>query len=259
MKRNNIPSIMESDNSTLVVGDVHVAQGQNLERADWLGRAITELNPTRVVFIGDLMTFDCFSNWDKDKRKKMEGRRYIKEIEKGREFISRMYDHAPNWKGDIILTEGNHEDRVSRYLDYNPELDGALDYQKDLGIKDEWTIIPYKEYYNVQGVAFTHIPISEAGKPLGGKYVCHRALELHQGSVVFGHTHKLQVAPLHRHGSPHLNQALNVGCYFSHIDEYALGSVTSYWRGLVLVDHYKHGRFGWMPFSMGKLKQRYRN
>jgi hypothetical protein len=235
---------------------VHIAQGQNVRRADWLGAAIKDLKPQRVVFIGDFMSFDCFSAWDKDKRKKMEGRRYSKEIEKGVEFLERMDKASGNYKCDYVMTEGNHEERLVRYIDQYPELDGTLNYAEDIGMGD-YHITPYREYYKCAGVDYTHIPISEAGKPIGGKYVSHRALELHQGSTIFGHTHKLQTASIHRHGGRHLNQALNVGCFFEHIDDYAVGSVTSYWRGLVYIDHYKNGRFGWTPISMGKLRKEY--
>lgn len=249
--------LLGSDNGTLVVGDVHISAGQNVSRADLLGKAINILQPKRVLFIGDLMTFDCFSEWDKDKRKKMEGRRYSLEIAKGREFLERVRSHSRNHEPEdgYLLCEGNHEDRVRRYIDSNPELDGALNYLSDIGFHGR--VIPYKEYYKIAGVDFTHVPINEAGKPIGGKYAVHRALDLHEGSVVFGHTHKLATASMHRHGSAHLSQALNVGCFFEHIDEYAVGSVTSYWRGLVFVDHYKNGRFGWTPISMGKLKKQF--
>jgi len=249
-------SVLLSDYGVLAVGDVHIAQGQDVSRADLLGKTIRELKPKEVVFIGDFMTFDAFSNWDKDKRKLMENRRYEKEIAKGCEFIDRMKKHAGKYQPEYTFVEGNHEDRVSRYLDTKPELCGAINYRRDLGIQD-WKFVPYKEYTYIHGIGYTHIPISEAGKPIGGRYVSQKALDLHQGSVIFGHTHKLQTASVCRHGSPHLSQALNIGCFFNHVDAYAIGSVTSYWRGLVYIDHYKKGRFGWTPLSMGKLRQRY--
>lgn len=246
--------LLESNDLTLVVGDVHCAPKQDLSRATLLGKAIKELKPNRVVYIGDFLNFDSLSAWDKDKRKKMEGRRYQLDIESGHEFLDRvdreLDDYVPEW----IFIEGNHEDRLWRYLDGQPLFDGAVDYRKDLGI-NHWKHIPYKEHYLHKGVYFTHVPINEAGKPVTGASACARSLAIYQHSVIFGHTHKLASSSVHRHGASHLNQALNVGCYFDHIDDYALGSVTSYWRGLVLIDHYKTGRFNWSPISMGKLRQ----
>lgn len=246
--------LLKSDDLTLVVGDVHVSAGQDLSRGKLLGLAIADLRPNRVVFIGDLLTFDSLSAWDKDKRKKMEGRRYQKDIDAGKRFLGLMMDNGGKHCDDYILTEGNHENRLWRYLDVQPLFDGAVDYRKDLDI-EHWTHVPYKEHYVHRGVYFTHVPINEAGNPVGGDTACKRALSIYQHSVVFGHTHKLASVAVHRTGSAHLNQALNVGCFFEHIDDYALGSLTSYWRGIVLIDHYKTGRFNWSPISLGKLRK----
>jgi hypothetical protein len=248
--------LLRSDDLTLVVGDVHVSAGQDVSRGKLLGCAINDLRPDRVVFIGDLLTLDSLSAWDKDKRKKMEGRRYQKDIDAGKRFLANVYSSGGHKCKEYILTEGNHEDRLWRYLDGQPLFDGAVDYREDLGITDlGWKYVPYKEHYVYKGVYFTHVPINEAGRPVGGDSACKRALGIYQHSVVFGHTHKLASVAVHRTGSAHLNQALNVGCFFEHVDDYALGSLTSYWRGIVLLDHYKTGRFNWSPISLGKLRK----
>ena len=249
-------NLLKSNDLSLVIGDVHIAPGQSMDRARLLGMAINELEPNRVIFIGDFLNFDSLSAWDKDKRKKMEGRRYQKDIDSGKKFLETMDNKVISGDPEYIFIEGNHEDRLWRYLDGQPLFDGAIDYRVDLGIQ-EWKHIPYKEHYYHKGVYFTHVPINESGKPVSGPAACAKSLSIYQHSVVFGHTHKLASSSVHRHGSDHLNQSLNVGCYFDHIDDYALGSVTSYWRGIVLIDHYKYGRFNWNPISMGKLRQTY--
>lgn len=243
---------------TLVVGDVHVSPDQSLRRAAWLGKHIAACKPARVVFIGDFLTFDSLSAWDKDKRRNMEGRRYAKDIDSGREFLRTMLDAgvhgAPDTK--FILVEGNHENRLHRYLDNDPTFDGACDYVRDLGF--DWdVVVPYKESYTYRGVHFTHVPIAENGNPISGKFVASRALDVYGCPVVFGHTHKLNMACVHRKGTPHLQMAVNVGCYFEHIDEYAKGSQTSYWRGLVELDHYATCAFSVNTLRMGHLKKMY--
>lgn len=258
--------ILTADNKdlTLVVGDVHCGPGQNLRRADWLGWAIADIKPTRVLFIGDLITLDCLSAWDKDKRKKMEGRRYAKDIGAGKEFLSRMYAameeggyEEKDWP-EFILTEGNHEDRLWRYLDREPTFADHVDYRKDLGLNDRgWRVVRFKEDFKYKGVCYTHIPITAAGRPIARKDICSAALDTYGVSVVFGHTHRLASGQLHRKGTAHLQEALNVGCYFEHIDDYAKGSQTNYWRGLIVIDHYKNGRFGYRTIPMSELRMLY--
>lgn len=248
--------LFKSDDCTLVVGDTHIAPDQNLSRATILGKAIADIKPARVVFIGDLLTFDSLSAWDHDKRKKMEGRRYQKDIDSGRRFLDLMYKAMGNASPDFVLTEGNHEDRLWRYLDIDPIFAEKADYAVDLEI-DWWDIVPYKEYWYHKGVGFTHVPINGMGRPVTGDNACKSSVMLCNHSVIFGHTHKLSYSSLHRHGSRHLTQALNVGCYFEHIDEYAAGSMHSYWRGLVVIDHFNTGEFNYSPVRLSKLKKVY--
>jgi predicted phosphodiesterase len=243
---------------TIVVGDEHVAPGQNLRRAVWLGRLIRDVKPNRVIHIGDIGTFDSLSAWDKDKRKKMENRRYGRDVAALAAYCSLLKANAGDAydEAEHILTEGNHENRIDRYIDYHPVMEGQLDYVTQAGIQD-WKLIPFKSFYEYRGILFTHVPIMENGKPVSGKYATGKSLEVCSKSVVFGHTHKLDYTAVHRHGQAHLQEALNVGCYFEHVDDYALGSMSSYWRGLVVLDHYQHGRFGWEAIPMGKIKQEY--
>jgi predicted phosphodiesterase len=248
---------------TIVVGDVHVAPDQSLRRATWLGRLVHDIKPDRIVFIGDFGTFDSLSAWDRDKRKLMENRRYYKDIHSMRTFLSNycIGSNTPDLYGSVehILTEGNHEDRIRRYIDINPIMERQLDYADQIGIADTWKIVPYKSYYTHKAVAFTHAPINEGGKPVSGKTATAKVLELCDTSVVFGHTHKLDYKAAHRHGKKHLQEVLNVGCFFEHVDEYALGSMTSYWRGIVVLNHYDKGRFGYETIPLGLLRREYDN
>ena len=244
---------------TLVIGDAHVAPGQNLRRFKWANQFIRDHDFDRIVVIGDFLTLDCFSEWDKDKRKKMEGRRYEQDVETGREALDLLLDSVTSIP--IIFTEGNHEERAKRYIDTHPELEGVIHVETDLFLRQRHhhpiTYVPYKEDWTYKGVSFTHAPIQENGKPVAGKFSTKKALALYHNSVVYGHTHKLDLACEHRHNSLHLNQAVNVGCFFEHVDEYAQGSATSYWRGLVLLDHYSFNRVDVSTASLGKLKQLY--
>lgn len=242
---------------TLVVGDAHVdpTQRKSLDRFDALHNFIVDRKPNRIVIIGDFITLDSLSEWDRDKRRRLEGKRYKADIDVGRDALNRMMRGGFNWEPELIFCEGNHEERLRRYLDRDPSFAGVVSVHADLC--PEWKFIPYKEQWKYKGVSFTHVPINESGKAIGGKNAVAKALEVYHNSVVFGHTHKLAVSCVHRLGSPHLQQAVNVGCFFDHVDDYALGSVTSYWRGIVLLDHYSFNRVDVETVSLGQLRARY--
>lgn len=203
---------------------------------------------------------DCLSEWDKNKRKKMENRRYELEISAGNNALDmllrdyKLMDPKPK----LVYVKGNHENRLDRYLDYDPTFEGHVSIEKDLYLKERgFTVVEYKDNYNVNGVSFTHIPITGIGKPIGNPNVARKALQLYHNSVVFGHTHTLDHGAEHRQNAPHLNQALCVGCFFEHVDDYAVGSKTDYWRGLVTVNMAGPNRFDIETISLSKLLKDY--
>lgn len=241
---------------TLVIGDAHVDQYQDLRRFRALGEYIRDTKPDNIVAIGDFMSMNCLSAWDKDKRKKMEGQRYEDEIYAGNYALDIMGKVPKNTH--LVFLEGNHEERLKRYLDYDPTFDGHVSIAKDLRLYERgWEWVDYKCDYVINGVSFTHCPINGVGRAIGNPSVAQKALKLYHNSVVFGHTHTLDHAAEHRHGGAHLQQALSVGCFFEHVDEYAQGSITNYWRGLVMLNQYGENRFDIATVSMSQLLEHY--
>lgn len=246
---------------TLVIGDAHVDPKQakankGLERFTWANKYIHDIKPDRVVIIGDFFTMDSVSSHNNGKFLTKENLRYSLDLMAGEAGLQ-LLDVPKNT--ELIFTEGNHEERSRRYLEGVPELEGTLPTPEDVtrGVYPDVKWVPYKEFHTYRGVGFTHVPFNEGGKPVAGKTATARALDLCDTSVVFGHTHKLDVACVHRHGGRHLVQAINVGCFFAHVDDYALGTVTSYWRGLVTLNHYDHGRVDVETLALGRLRREY--
>jgi predicted phosphodiesterase len=240
----------------LTIGDAHCAPGQDLRRFKALGKLIVDESPDVVVSIGDFLTLDSLSDWDKSKRGKMEGRRYKADISSGNRALDLIQlSTAPRY----VYLMGNHEYRLPRYLDYDPTMMGFADIENDLDLAArKWKVVDYKDDIKLSGISFTHIPINGMGRPIGNPHVAQKALALYSNSVVFGHTHTLDHAAEHRRGAPHLNQALAVGCFFEHIDEYAIGSKTDYWRGIVILDAYHNNRFDIRTISMSNLLRKYK-
>jgi len=256
----------------VVLGDSHVEPNQCLNRFSALGRYLLHKKPTHIISIGDFLSLDSLSAWDQDKKRTMEGVRYWNDISAGNKALDLMTDpimrynkerkrlHKSQYKPVKIYLKGNHEHRLDRYLDKNPVLDGSeisLEHNLKLSTR-EWRVVPYKEHYVLNGIAFTHVPISNNGFPVGGKYICQRALDLYNYSIVFGHTHRLEVANKHRHGGEHLQQSLNCGCFFEHTPEYVRGAATDYWRGLTVLQVNQNMRFDMQTISMSELLRRFK-
>lgn len=241
---------------SLVVGDAHVDPSQlrrdGLRRFWWLLRLLEDKQDIkRLILMGDFLSMGSLSEWDKDKRRKMEGQRYLKDVEAGNKALNIL----DGFDLERVYIMGNHEEWVERYVDKHPESEGLYDLARDLKLDERgYKVIPYKEDYKYKGMSFTHVPIQSNGKPVSDT---RKALGVYSNSVVFGHTHKLDLDCIHRKNSSSLQQGINCGCFFEHVDDYAKGSMTNYWRGVLLLDHYDYNRADIEQWSMGRLKRVY--
>lgn len=256
-------------NKILVIGDAHIGEDDDLSRFNLLGDLILDQRPTHIVIIGDFLTLNCLSAWDMDKRKTMEGRRYKAEIDSGMDALTRML--APidlynvdrreqkkrQYDPELYYIMGNHEDRLTRYLEQDPTFDGFVSVEKDLKLVDwGFKVVPYRAWCEINGVWFTHIPHNEV-KPVTGRYHIHQAATTTINSIVYGHTHKLELLNKHAQGMEHLQQVLCCGCFFDKHEPYVDGRVTHYWKGVVLLSNYKPGRFDVETWSLGRMRRTY--
>jgi UDP-2,3-diacylglucosamine pyrophosphatase LpxH len=253
----------------LPIGDCHIDDEQSLERFNVASSFIVDKKPDYIIIMGDFLTLNCLSAWDKDKRKKMEGRRYSKEIAAGNDALDRLHSEIikynkqkrknkeKQYKPTLIFLEGNHSERLRRYLDYDPTFDGHVSIEKDLRLKERgYQFIPYREYYYVNKIGFTHIPFNKSG-PISGVDITRKAQMVTISSVVFGHTHEQHLSHIHKEGMPHLQDTYNCGCFFDKKEDYVQGCVTNYWRGLTLLNNWKEGRFDVDSYSLGRLERMY--
>lgn len=199
----------------------------------------------------------------------MEGKRYMKEVGAGNEALDRMmhgmlkYNAArkrnrkAQYTPELIYLNGNHEDRLDRYLETDPTFDGIVSVQKDLGLEGRGIkFIPYRSYHWINEIGFTHIPFNKL-KEISGVDITRKASLVTVKSCVFGHTHELHISNSHRMGQQHLQQVVNVGCFFEDHEPYTEGRVTQYWKGLVLLDSWKPSRFDIATYALSNLKREY--
>ena len=253
----------------LVVGDTHVDDEQDLSRFDTLGKMIMDQRPEEIILIGDFLTLNCLSAWDKNKRLKMEGKRYFSEIDAGNEALDKMLNpiiddnkkrrkrKEKQYKPKIVYLEGNHEDRLNRYFDTDPTFMGRLNVKEDLKLDDrgiDW--VPYREYYYTNDIGFTHVPFNKVA-PISGVDITRKAQMVTVKSVVFGHIHEQHLSHVHKIGMPHLQDTYCCGCFISKKEDYVHGRVTNYWRGVTILHPYKLGRFDIESYSLGRMERIY--
>lgn len=260
--------------------DAHVEPDTDLTRFRKLGKLIVAEKPDVIVQGGDFSSMESLSEWDKDKRRLMEGRRFMADIDATIAAIEELFhplrvynerqreNKKPLYRPKIVWLEGNHEYWVKKYVDLHPEVEGMFDLEKSVydalpcGMT---TYVPYKAedkdcYAVIDGVIFTHAIRNRAGI-IGSKYLTDRALaEVYDCNVVFGHTHRLQTSTVTKFGEdgvPRIRRAINGGCFFDTTPRYAIGNVSDYWYGALLLNTNNGSMYVEKEFPMSYIKETY--
>ena len=264
--------------TTLVIGDAHADPDHSNDRFDWLGRFIIANRPDNVVQIGDFGNLDSISFHDHGRPLLKKGRRLSDDIEAMQDAFERIMGPMEDMNGALRRSkkalyrprmywlEGNHEDRVFRYILDKPELSGFLPETDMVGAQDRgWTLVPYRSYCYINGTAFTHVPVNHMGRPISGKYATMRAAEHAHHTTVFGHLHRREVLSLNRHaeGSPHGERVDGVcsGCYFDYSPDYirrngAEGTL-NWWAGLLMLTHVGDSKVDLDYISLERIREDY--
>jgi hypothetical protein len=222
-----------------------------------------------IIDMGDFCSFNSLSHWDRDKKLKMEGRRYSRDCEAAQAAYAEMFhdinlikdkqrhNKVKQYNPRRVKLIGNHEEWALRYLETHPEMEGFIDLDENLSLSHHFdTIVPYRDRFTVGGVTFCHAPMAQNNQPMSGKYVAHRAWDRHSKGIVFAHTHRLQVACDKRIDITEPSTSATIGCYIDPDDppEYTVGSESGWWYGVVVVKIYNYGQFDIEPISMKRLK-----
>lgn len=228
-----------------------------------MSQLIIDLQPDVVINLGDQFDMSSLSGYDKGKRS-FVGRSYKNDLNSGLEFSERLWEPVRARKKRLpyrIYIEGNHEHRIEKALDLNPELVGTIDFEDyDLDrYYDE--VIRYEGstpgIIEVDGINYSHYFISGVlGRPISGEHPAYSLSTKLGGSVTAGHLHtvdynvRTDVYGRKRH-------ALIAGCFFDYNSDWAGSANDLYWRGVVVKRNVFNGEYDPEFISMNQLVKEY--
>lgn len=225
----------------LVIGDLHQdpRHPHRVEVMKWIARFGAEQKYKYVVQIGDWGTFDSVSFHDRNDTAKGRLKPTITmDMDNLQESLKAWHTAKGDWKPIQKMTLGNHENRIRRFQDLNPELGNSLqEGVETMFMQWGWRTIPFAEIMYIEGVGFTHHPVNGAGRAYGGKLGITRATNEATCSLISGHTHNLKYWPAPKIGATDGIEHLEVGCAIPHgeVEHYALHGLTNWWHGVVEV------------------------
>lgn len=250
----------------LVIPDAQVRPGDDFEFLKAIGGCIVDQKPDVVVNIGDFADMPSLSSYDVGK-KSFEGRRYRADVEAVHEAMDSLLSPltAYNLKARrnkekqygprMILTLGNHEDRITRVVNGDPKLDGTISIDDLNYEKHGWEVSRFLEPVVVDSIAYCHYfvtgvagrPCSTAQLQLNKKYM----------SCIAGHQQGLQIATGYRADGTRLTSVIAGSCY-EHDEDYMGPQGNRHWRGILMLREVNdRGEFDLIPLSLNYLKRKY--
>jgi hypothetical protein len=251
-----------------MIPDTQCKPDIDMSYLDWLGKYIVDKKPEVIVHIGDHADMESLSSYDKGQRS-AEGKRVHKDIESAIEGMNRilkpLYDlqqqelaqyGVVRYKPKMVITLGNHEQRIERHVNANPEVHGFLSYDslkyKEMG----WEVYDYLQPVMVNGVTYVHFMANPmTGKPYGGTAL--NILKNVGESFCMGHKQCLDIATRFLPSSGKQQWAIIAGAYYEHEESYKCYQGNHHWRGIVVQHNVKNGSFNPMFVSLDYLKDRY--
>ena len=240
-----------------IIPDRQIKPGAPVHHNRWIGMAIRDYAPDVVVDIGDNADFPSMSQHSPIGSKDKEGRRLLADIEAANEGERLLRDGMGGYKPKrMVRLRGNHENRLLRYIDNNPVLDGLI----GLHLLDDkgWEIVPYFNgspgVIHIDGIAYAHYFANpNSGKPIGGT-IANRLSKI-GASFVQGHQQGLLQGNL-QYATGVIRHGIVAGSAYLHDEEYK-GVANAHWRGVVVLNEVKDGQFCEMPLTLDYLCRKY--
>lgn len=160
-----------------------------------------------IVQIGDFLDFNCISSHNDGRPGLTEGQTIASDFAAANRVLARWQRIVP--KAQITLLEGNHEERILRYLEKYPPLKGQIEVPVNLRLKE-------------RGIRW--VPSWSEGKlyQIGNAYFHHglytndahaKKMVTHFGvNMFYGHTHDIQTYSYPQYGKDRTLTGQSLGC-----------------------------------------------
>lgn len=249
----------------LVIPDVQAKPGHDFSYLTKIGQYIVEKKPDKLICLGDFADMPSLSSYDIGK-KSFEGRRYMADIEASQEamvaLLKPMWDFnarakrfkEKQYKPEMHLVLGNHENRINRAINDSPQLEGVLSTEA-LGYVDfGWTVYPFLDVVVIDGIAYSHyFTTGVMGRPVTTAAAC---LAKKHMSCIQGHQQGLQVHTAYKADGTPITSIIAGSCY-EHDEDYMSAQGNKHWRGFLMLHDVDDGAFDAMPVSLKYINKRY--
>lgn len=247
------------------IPDCQVKPGHSTEYLTHIGQYLAEKQPDVVVLGGDFADLPSLSSYDVGK-KAFEGRRYRSDIDATHRAMEALLEpmrsynswaaknHRARYKPRMVITLGNHENRINRVVNDDPKLDGTISIEDLKYSEYGLEVHNFLDVVVIDGIAYSHYfttgvmgrPCTSASAQLTKKHM----------SCIAGHQQGLQIATGNKADGSLLTSIIAGSCY-EHDEDYMGPQGNKHWRGMLMLHDVNDGAFDLMPVSLKYLRKRY--
>ena len=237
----------------MVIPDTQVKSGVKIDHLEWAGNYAAQKQPDVIVMIGDWFDMPSLSSYDKGKLA-FEGRRYVSDVKAGRaamELFLNPIQEVRGYKPHMVFCMGNHEHRIVRLVDNNPEFSGKFSFD-DLGLHEYgWEVHDFLKPVEIDGILYCHYFTSGVmGRPVSSAAAMLRE---RQQSCTQGHVQYTDMA-IHKKTQ---QIGLFCGTFYQHDEDYLGYQGNSQRRQIVIKHEVDDGRYDPMFVSLKFLEKAY--
>lgn len=247
----------------LILPDAHAHYLHHNKRAEWVGELIADIKPDTVICIGDLWDMPSLSSYDRGK-KSFQGRTYQADIDSGIDFNERLWTRVLRRKKKLprrVFCVGNHEERIGRAINLQPELEGAVSYS-DLCLSTWYTdVVDYDGHspgvIDIDGISYAHYFVSGvAGRPVGGEHPATSLITKKLSSGTQGHLHLADWSTRVALDGRRIMGCF-VGSYLDYPVDWAGVIADLWWNGVVVKRNVSQGCYDPTFISIAALQKEY--
>lgn len=250
----------------MVIFDTQLKPDSDMRMCEWFGKELIERKPDVLIIIGDWWDMPSLSSYDKSTRA-AEGRRYNEDIEAGKAGIDLLLGPLNEYndkmkkqkKGgyhpEMHFTMGNHEQRIIKHVNANPELEGFIGLHnlelEERGFHVHDFLMPVK----VDGINYVHyVKNKNSNFPkTTGKMIMQQEMV----STTCGHQPTFDLYGGWSNATENMQWALINGSSYLDNEGYRQGTGNQHFRGIVYKTNVKDGDYDLERISLKSLEEKY--
>jgi hypothetical protein len=178
----------------LIIPDVQAKPGVPLDHLTWVGKYIADKRPDVIVNIGDFADMEALSKYDVGTIRG-ENKKLKKDLDVARhamDLLCAPFKDIPDYRPEMHLTMGNHEERLDRFANEHPYLEEVVGTHMLRYEEWGWKVHQFLKIIKIDGIQYSHYFQTQSSPNAVSS--ARALLNKEHCSSVMGHNQKTDVA-----------------------------------------------------------------